>query len=598
MAEFAYDITGKPPAQSGYEEEIVTRCLEEFAQQNLWRNTTASHWEEIAELIDPASRNTFYYGTYNWPGQTKTDRQVDATGMVALGRFAAILDSLLTPRNQIWHQLASDSPDVMADRAARLWYEQATRIMFTQRYDAIGNFTAGNQSVFRGLGAYGTGGLFIDQAYDDWNKPVNKLRYRNIPIGELFIRENHQGRIDAVTRWFKMTARQAFQRWGDQIPASLLAAMSQHSEQLFDFLHCVGPRSDYDKDSFGSKRLPYYSYYISIQGRCLLGEGGYRSFPYAVGRYSQTPNETYGRSPAMEVLPALKTLNAEKATYLKVGHRAADPTLLTYDDGLVDPTMKPGAVNKGGVNAQGQALIQVLPTGQIQVTKEMMDEERALIKDVFLVTLFQILEETPTMTATEVIERVNEKGILIAPTAGRQQSEYLSPCIHRELDLLIHLGQIPPPPEIVRRHGQYGVVYTSPLARAQRAQDVAGLQRTIQATLEVVNATGDPSPLDVFNFDIATRETAIIQAVPERWLRSDDEIAKIRKGRAAAQEKQAAIQALPAQAAMVKAQAVVQKGNPQGGGGNPQPGQPMPGQSTGQPGQPVQQQQPPTAVAA
>ena len=96
------------PAVSGYEGR-GRHCnrLQEFGQLNLWRSTTAAHWEEIAELIDPASRNTFYYGNYNWPGQKKTDRQVDATGMMALGRFSAILDSLLTPRNQIWHQLAS-----------------------------------------------------------------------------------------------------------------------------------------------------------------------------------------------------------------------------------------------------------------------------------------------------------------------------------------------------------------------------------------------------------------------------------------------------------------------------------------------------------
>ena len=82
----SYDISGQDPAMDERSVEIVTTCLQEFSQQNLWRNTTAAHWEEIAELIDPASRNTFYYGNYNWPGQKKTDRQVDATGMVSLGR--------------------------------------------------------------------------------------------------------------------------------------------------------------------------------------------------------------------------------------------------------------------------------------------------------------------------------------------------------------------------------------------------------------------------------------------------------------------------------------------------------------------------------
>ena len=567
-------------SQGDYEEEVVTTRLQEFGQLNLWRSTTAAHWEEIAELIDPASRNTFFYGNYNWPGQKKTDRQVDATGMMALGRFSAILDSLLTPRNQLWHQLASDNTDIMADRDSRLWFEQSTKILFQERYDAIANFTAANQQVYYSLGAYGTGGVFIDQAVDDWNRPVNKLRYKNIPIGELFIRENHQGRIDSVMRWFKMTARQAFQKFGDKIPPQLVAAMELKSENMFDFLHCVQPQTDYKEGAWGVKGMPYSSQYISIQGRALLSEGGFRSFPYAIGRYVQTPMETYGRSPAMQVLPALKTLNAEKATYLKVGHRAADPTLLTYDDGLVDPTMKPGAINKGGMSAEGRPLIGILPTGQIQVTKEMMDEERSLINDAFLVTLFQILTETPTMTATEVIERTNEKGILIAPTVGRQQSEYIGPMIHRELDLLSRMKRLPPQSDAIKQSkGAYNVVYTSPLARAQRAQDVAGLQRTIQSVLEVVNATQDASPLDVFNFDVAVRETAMIQAVPERWLNDDETIKAKRQARAQQAAAQQQLQALPAQAAMMKAQAVVQKAGvrdmQEPGAGQPGPAMPQ-----------------------
>src|ERR1700682_4461919 len=124
------------PAQGDYEEEVVRNRLQGFGQLNLWRSTTAAHWEEIAELIDPASRNTFMYGNFNWPGQKKTDRQVDASGMMALGRFTAIVDSLTTPRNQMWHGLEANDPYVMKDRATRLWFEQVTKILFKQRYAA------------------------------------------------------------------------------------------------------------------------------------------------------------------------------------------------------------------------------------------------------------------------------------------------------------------------------------------------------------------------------------------------------------------------------------------------------------------------------
>ena len=571
-----YDV-GTPRAASTHEEAIVADTFQLFSQLQTQRNVFASHWEEVAELVLPTSRNTFYYGNFNWPGQKKTDRQFDATGMMALSRFAAICDSLLTPRNMQWHALAADDTYVMKDRETRLWFEQATRLLFQYRYAPRGNFSSQNQNAYTSLGAFGNQGMFVDE-FDDALGGGIGLRYKNIPMGELFFHENHQGLIDGFIRWFRMTPRQAYQKWGDKIPPVLKTALEQHSEYLFNFLHRVTPRTDYDPLRIDNKGKPWTSYYISMEGRTLLEEGGYRSFPMAASRYEQTPQETYGRSPAMMVLPALKTLNAEKRTFLKQGHRAADPVLLTADDGLVDFNMRPGALNKGGMSADGKPLVGILPTGAIQITKEMMAEEKALINDAFLVTLFQILTETPQMTATEVIERTNEKGILLAPTVGRQQSEYLGPLIDRELDILASLRLLPPmPPRLREARGAYNVVYTSPLSRAMRAQEAAGFMRTVETVKELVNITGDASLLDPFDFDVAIPAIAEIQAVPESWMADAKMIAGKRQNRAQAQAQQAKIQAMPAQAAMIKAQAVAQKGQPapqpqQGGPPSPEQG--------------------------
>lgn len=175
------------------------------------------------------------------------------------------------------------------------------------------------------------------------------------------------------------------------------------------------------------------------------------------------------------------------------------------------------------------------------------------------------------MSATEVIERVNEKGILIAPTMGRQQSEYLGPLIDRELDLLSDMGLLlPMPPRLKEAGGSYSVVYTSPLSRAARAQESAGFMRSVEGVKELVNITQDPSLLDRFNFDIAVPEIAEQQGVPENWMSSDAQVAAKRENRAQAQAKQQEIQAMPAQAAMMKAQAAAQKN----GGGQQGPSQP------------------------
>lgn len=538
---------------------IVLDTLQRFSEANLWRNNFATQWEEVAALVLPGSRNSFMYGNGDFPGMKKSEQQVDASGMMALHRFAAICDSLLTPRNSQWHSLSANDEYVMKDRATRLWFEDTTRRLFRYRYDAMANFSSQNQANFQQLGAFGSMGMFIDRLYTNTGK--KGLRYRSLPLGELFLFENHQGLVDEFIRWFRLTAAQAYKMWPDAFPEMLRPALEKGSLAKYDFLHHVHPREDYMPDYLDQRGMQYASCYICVNSKTVLQEGGYRTFPAAISRYDQSPGEVYGRGPAMLVLPALKTLNAEKRTFLKQGHRAADPVLLTSDDGLVDGfSMRPGALNKGGMSSDGTPLVGVLPTGSIQISEEMMNLERGIINDAFLVSLFQILEETPQMSATEVIERVNEKGILIAPTMGRQQSEYLGPTIDRELDLLSDMNLLAPmPPRLREAQGEYAVVYTSPLSRAMRAQETAGFLRTVQSVQELVNITQDPSLLDQFDFDTAVPAIAEQQAVPESWMASEAQVTAKRDARAKAQQTQQQIQAAPAAAAMIKAQAAAAK---------------------------------------
>lgn len=534
--------------------------MKEFAQLRQYRTSAfENHWEEVASLILPSHRNTFHWQNYTTPGEKKTQLQVDASGMMALSRFAAICDSLLTPRNMMWHTVAADDDYVMKDRDTQLWFESTTRKLFKARYAPMGNFSAQNNSNYQSLGAFGTGSMFIDRF--DGHHGQRGLRYKSIPLGELYLRENHQGLVDGFIRAFKLTARQCMQKWGETyFPETLRTALNADSETQYWFLHRVCAREDYDPERADQKGMIFTSMYVSMEGRSIMRkegepmEGGYNSFPISASRYDQAPGEVYGRSPAMMVLPALKTLNAQKRTFLKQGHRAADPVLLTGDDGIVDMSLRPGAMNKGGVNADGKPMVHVLPTGQIQIVKEMMDEEKSLINDAFLVTLFQILTESPQMTATEVIERTNEKGILLAPTVGRQQSEYLGPMIDRELDLMAQMGMLDPmPPRLKEAGGTYGVVYTSPLSRAMRAQEAAGFMRTVESVKELVAVSGRRDLLYPFNFKKAIPEMAEINGVKPSWMNSEDEMALLAEADAKATAREQQIQAAPGAAALINA---------------------------------------------
>lgn len=541
------------------EDEIARKVIYDYQYLFGQRGNWNTHWTEIAQRIYPDHSFLFQnYSQLTQMGDKRMTQVYDSTGILALQRFGAILDSLLTPRNQFWHQLKANDPLIQRDKASRMWFDRVNQILFDQRYAQRSNFSSQNQEQYLSLGAYGTGILLIDDLAGD-----NGLRYKNIHLGQIYLQENHQGVVDRVIRFFIMTARQAVQKFKDSCPETI-SKMAEHlPETQFFFIHWVGPNEDREPGRKDYRGMPFASYYVSIQERKLVAQGGYRTFPYAVSRYRQAPFEAYGRSPAMDVLPAIKTLNEEKKTILKVAHRAVDPVLLAHDDGVIDAfALDPGSINPGGVTKDGRLLIQPLPVGNLPEFKEVMEDERKLINDTFLVNLFQILTENPEMTATEVMERVKEKGILLAPTIGRQQSEYLGPMIDRELDILSRQGLLPPQPQMLRdAKGEYKIIYDTPIARAQKADQVSGAMRTIESFMQYAQGTGDPSVLHLINMDVAGPAIAEANGVPIAWMNSPQKVMQLRQQAAQQQQQQTAIQAAPAMAGVIKAKAAA------GGGG-------------------------------
>jgi hypothetical protein len=300
--------------------------------------------------------------------------------------------------------------------------------------------------------------------------------------------------------------------------------------------------------------MAFASCYILMKEKKILREGGYNSFPYAVARYSQSSGETYGRGPAQWVLPAIKIASEEKKTMLKLGHRASDPVLLMHDDDVLGNfSLKAGAKNVGAVSKDGKKLVHTLESGNFQVNEKMLEMEHAIIKDAFLISLFQILVDHPEMTATEVLERAREKGMLLAPTAGRIESEFLGPMIEREIDLLMQQGLGPQMPPILQQmQAEYRVDYDSPMSRMKRAEKAAGFLRSLDQAANFARLTGDVSPLDWFAFDRAQPEINDIYGAPTDWTASPEEVQAKRDSRSQAQQIQQITDVAPALAAVTK----------------------------------------------
>lgn len=554
-------------------EELVTRLLRDFDSKERARGIWVQHWEETALRVLPYYSTSFYTQGNTVPGSKRQQEQYDVTANSALWKFSAAMESMLTPANGKWHRMRPIDPNLKKVKRAMDWYDLLNDSLFHYRYSPHSGFQANQHDGYVSIGAFGTSCIFVDAFNDPTQPGVKGLRYRQVHLGELFFATNHQGQVDKVFRKFKMTLRQIEQKWPGKMPDSLKSRMETKPDDEVFVIHAVEPNADFKPGRLDAAGKRFASHYILLDQRTLMESGGYRCMPYAIARYLTAPGELYGRSPAMNVLASIKVLNEEKKVILKQGHRAVDPVLLAHDDGIVDGfSLRPGSMNYGAVNADGRALVHTLPTGNMEIGKELMDDERMAINDAFLVTLFQILVETPQMTATEVLERAREKGALLSPTMGRFQSESIGPMVEREIDVLMYQGLIPPPPpEIIEAGGMYKVEYDAPLNRAMRAEEAAGVMRSFQWAAEIAAQTQDPSGLDWFDQDVIIPDLVDINGAPSRYLRSADAVAQIRQNRNVDKTAAQVTQALPGMAAMAKAAA------PQGT--SPVGGQPSGGQA-------------------
>ena len=551
------------------DEEIVEETIKGFTQLRQRRVNHDRMNEEIASLIWPEVRGLFYYPAMRWPGMKLAQFQVDSTGMIALWRFMAICHSFLSPQGA-FHTLRVSDPSLARNRRVKEYLDTIERIVMPYRLQPVANFVGQLLNNYRNLGAFGSQTMFVDGLVGPRGEPLPGWRYRSCPKREIYLAENHQGMIDEVYRWFRLTARQAAQKWGEEnIPDQLRSALDGKSENLFDFIHRVCPRQDYEPHRRDARGMPFASYYVSIDGKKLMSQGGYHTMPYAVGRWTVAPDEVEGRGPASFVLPTLKTANNQKAALLEAAHMALRPPLLTGDDGLVDTFDRtPNAVNKGGVSPDGKPMVVPLATGQVPVGVETMQMDQGIINDGFLVSLFQLLYDTAKMSPTEVVERVRQIAIFLVPALEPQNDQYLGPLVEREISLAATQGLLPPlPPELREARDHYHITFTSPLALMAQSPQMAGILRTLESAQQMINVTQDPSILYPLNLSNAVRLMAQINAVPSAVLATPQEEAQ--KARAAAQnaERVQQMREMPARAAMAKAQAVVQKA--QAGVGTP-----------------------------
>ena len=498
------------------------------------RSTWESHWQECADFMQPRKAEI----TNERARGDKRNLQIfDATAIHALELLASSLQGMLTSSANRWFSLRYKEDQLNDIDEAKEWLEDVTDKMYTAF--ARSNFQQEIFEAYHDLITFGTACMMIEGDEDQI------LRFSTRHIKELYIQENDKGFIDTVYRRFKIPVHAAVEKFGlENLSLETGKLFKKEPFEKIELVHVARPRTIYNENKLDKKNMPFQSIYFEFGSGHIIDIGGFKELPYVVPRYLKASTEIYGRSPAMNALPDVKVLNKMVETAMKAAAKQVDPPLLVPDDSMLSPIrMSAGSLNYYRSGSRDR--IEPLNIGQATtVTLNQENQRREAIQKTFHIDQLMISSQR-SMTATEVVQRNEEKMRILGPALSRLQSELLQPMILRVFNIMLRNKLFQVAPEVLANQ-EIDIEYVSPMALAQRSQELQSLVRG----LELFTQIGQIAPVqDYIDENGLVKNIINLLGLPAKMIKSDAQVQQVREQRAAAQA-----QAMQMQQAMQEAQ--------------------------------------------
>lgn len=496
------------------------------------RGTWDSYWSQLALFFIP--RRNDVYGQLT-AGSVVEDYLYDSTSVHAVETLASSLHAMLSNPATKWFGFTSGDPEY--DRTAEFtkWNQQTVNKI--SHIFSSSNFHTQAADFYLDIAAFGTAVMSVEA--DD----VDVVRFTSRPIYDYMVAENASSQIDTIYRWYEYTCKQLIEKFPEHFAENakdkvfkqkMLEQYNSDPAKSYRVLHAVEPRSVHKRlDPIFSSNKPFRSAYVLEEGAFMLKDSGFDENPYVVARWSKLSSEMYGRSPAMKALPHVKTLNMLMKVVLQAAQLAVAPPLQAPDEGVLLPLDdSPHAINfyRAGSKDRIEPInIQARPDIGIDLIKDIREE----VRNCFFVNQLQLAEQGPRMTATEVLQRTEEKLRLLSPILGRLTYEWLNPIVSKTMTILIKKDIIDPPPG-----DTISVRFTSQVAKSQKSIEADNFSKFL-ATIAPI---AEQQP-DIFqHFDPAgiVNVLADVFGVHHEMLK-DPEVLKEEQAQQAQQQQQQAL---------------------------------------------------------
>lgn len=530
--------------------------------ESSWR----PHWQDIGDYLLPR-RVRWNNATDRNRGDKRNQKIIDSTATLAHRTLRSGMMSGITSPARPWFRLSTADPDLAEYGRVKDWLHVVTTRM--REVFLRSNFYKALPTIYGDIGGFATAAAALMEDVSD------VVRAYAFPLGSYVLATSDRSVVDTFIRDYTMTVRQVVVKFGEydaRTGRALWEVFSNNVKQQWDagnyetpieVVHVIAPNVYADPRRLQAKFKAWHSCYYEAASReygpgqrdKLLRDSGFDEFPVLAPRWDlASPDDTYGGTcPGMEALGDVKALQLLQKRKAEAIEKMVRPPL-TAPGALRNQKVSqiPGDVTYSDA-LQGRdgvkPMFEIKPDIQgmlLDIQDHQLRIKRAFFEDLFLM----LANDTRSnITAREVVERHEEKLLMLGPVLEHLNDELLNPAIDRTFAIMLRKGLIPEAPEELQ--GQdLKVEYISIMHQAQKM--VAG--GAMDKFLDRVGAIAryDPTIVDKVDRDQAVDEYADIYGVPPRIVVPDEQVAEIRAARA--RQQQAAQQAAMAESAAKTAQ--------------------------------------------
>lgn len=533
------------------------------------------HWRDLGEHISPR-RPRFYTADVN-RGDRRNLKIMDGTATLAKRTArAGMLSGIMSPARP-WFQIVTGDERLDELPEVKEWCYEASerlRMIFLRT-----NLYPEASKIFDDLLSFGTSAMLMEEEFAG-----RVVRFLALPIGTYCIGNDDKLRVRIYYREFRLTVHQIVTKFcklgkdGKTIEdngniSTVVETLwkNGNSQAWVDIVHFIVPRSLYNPINKALVTNFYSIYYergvtstsstnymSPADAGKFLRESGYKRFPVLGCRWETNSEDVYGTDcPGMTALSDIRTLQlGEKRSWQAVEKQVNPPMVGPSALRNQKASILPGDITYVD-EREGQKGFR--PAHEINFSIQQLEEKqeqcRQRIKRAFFEDLFMMLAEDDRRqpaTATEIVEKKEEKLIVLGPVLTQFNQDFLDPCVVGTFDMAVRQGRIPPPPPVM--HGApLHVEYISILAQAMKIAGIGNLERFGTFIGNIVSQSGDASIVKYkVDLDKYIEVYGDGLTLPPGIIRSEDAANALRQQDAQAQQQQAAVEQAAQTAGAVK----------------------------------------------